>query len=102
MACASVATAVRAIRGIADTVILSGAMSHRGCALIAFCVPEAGFSWETAALRKACLERLPPRAIPDEFVFLPALPRLPSGKIDRMALRRDHMIEQTETDVAIS
>jgi acyl-coenzyme A synthetase/AMP-(fatty) acid ligase len=98
IACSEIAAALRAIDGIADAVVLSGAMSRRGRMLIAFCVPAASCEWQPAALRKACLGVLPSRAIPDEFLLLPELPRLASGKINRMALRRRHMTDEVLTD----
>jgi acyl-coenzyme A synthetase/AMP-(fatty) acid ligase len=98
VACAQVAAALRRITGIADAVVLGGAMSRRGRALIAFCVADPDTTCETKALRRACLELLQPRFIPDDFVFLPMLPRLPSGKHDRMALRRHPIFAQSDAD----
>jgi len=98
IACGDIAAALLSIPGIADAVVLAGAMSLRGRSLIAFCVPAADAHWDKASLRRACLTRLPPRAVPDVFVFLRALPRLPSGKPDRMGLRRLHDLEQVNHD----
>ena len=87
VACDDVAAALRGIPGIEEAVILGGEMTRRGRALIAFCVPATDALLDGAALRKACLRVLPSRAIPDEFVFLTDLPRLPSGKVDRVGLQ---------------
>jgi non-ribosomal peptide synthetase-like protein len=42
---------------------------------------------EVSALRSALAERLPPYMVPARFEALDAMPRLPSGKIDRKALK---------------
>ncbi len=54
--------------------------------LIAFYVPS-GAPPETKALRQALADKLPPYMVPARFEALPAMPRLPSGKIDRKALK---------------
>src|SRR5262249_19374191 len=52
--------------------------------LVAFVVCDAGADED--ALRTRLRTRLPDYMVPAAFVFLPALPRLPNGKIDRRRL----------------
>jgi len=59
----------------------------RGRGIVAFCTPREQASIEPERLRRICLETLPSYAVPDAIVVLPALPLLPSGKLDRRALR---------------
>ena len=56
--------------------------------LVAYVVPAAGGSLEAAALRRHLESTLPPALVPSLWVELPALPRTPSGKLDRGALPR--------------
>ncbi|WP_081801382.1 Pls/PosA family non-ribosomal peptide synthetase [Herminiimonas sp. CN] len=55
--------------------------------LIAFIVPENNTDVSTAALRQALGACLPPYMVPGQFVTLPEMPRLTSGKIDRKTLK---------------
>ena len=80
--------------------MLAGDMSRRGRALIAFCVPAEEGRWEPKSLRRACLEILPPAAVPDEILLLSQLPRLPNGKVDRQELRRRHAAGEKPDDAA--
>jgi amino acid adenylation domain-containing protein len=54
--------------------------------LVAYVVTAADDIPEPAALRDQLLQILPAYMIPNVFVFLKALPRAPTGKIDRAAL----------------
>jgi hypothetical protein len=53
--------------------------------LVAWVVPETPAS-TAAALRRGLAGRLPRSMVPASFVFLPALPLTPGGKLDRAAL----------------
>ena len=55
--------------------------------LVAFLVPERGAEIDKAALRQALAAQMPPYMVPGHFEFVPVLPRLTSGKVDRKALR---------------
>jgi non-ribosomal peptide synthetase-like protein len=54
--------------------------------LVAYIVPS-GEGLEAATLRHALAAHLPPYMVPGRYEFLPLMPRLTSGKIDRKALK---------------
>ena len=55
--------------------------------LVAYLVAEADVPPPPAALRRSLSTGLPPYMVPTRFEAIARLPRLPSGKIDRKALR---------------
>lgn len=74
----------RAVREVAVAVRPDEAGDQR---LIAYLVPQPGEQPPAAALlRRHLMERLPQYMVPSAFVNVPALPRTPSGKLDRKAL----------------
>ena len=67
--------------------------------LVAYLVPTAEASPPDAAtLRHAMAERLPPYMVPTHFEALAAMPRIPSGKIDRKALRAMPLAQRPAAD----
>jgi acyl-CoA synthetase (AMP-forming)/AMP-acid ligase II len=83
---ADVEAAVEKIPGVQHAVVVAAGEGRRGPRLAAACLVEAeGPSAE--ALRRRCFEVLPRYAVPDEVVTVDALPQLPSGKVDRRAVR---------------
>ncbi len=64
--------------------------------LVAYCVPRdhQGSQADVAALKSRLATLLPDYMLPQHIVMMPALPRLPNGKVDRAALPRP-------TDVAL-
>ena len=54
--------------------------------LVAYVVPEASPTPGVGELRHFLQQRLPEFMLPSIFVFLPALPQMPNGKIDKQAL----------------
>ena len=54
--------------------------------LAAYLVAQGTTAPSVAELRSALAQTLPDYMIPSAFVFLPALPRTPTGKVDRRAL----------------
>ena len=54
--------------------------------LAAYVVASEGATLDVAALSKRLSESLPDAMLPSDWEVLPALPRLPSGKVDRRAL----------------
>ncbi|MER7009351.1 amino acid adenylation domain-containing protein, partial [Dactylosporangium sp. NPDC000555] len=83
-----VEAAIAAVPGVAETVALvDGAPGGAARRLVAFVRPggEHG-ALDAAAVRAALRRRLPDYMVPAAFVFLDAMPRTPSGKLDRAAL----------------
>jgi len=79
-----VASAVRACSGVADASVVAVADELLGARLVAFVeAAEAALP----ELRRALRESLPPAKRPQRIVALEHLPRLPSGKVDLMALK---------------
>ncbi|MFY0524516.1 class I adenylate-forming enzyme family protein [Archangium gephyra] len=78
---------VERVPGVERAIAVLGGESLRGQRLVVFCVPRDGQPLEGDAVRTACFELLPAYAIPDEVRPLATLPLLPSGKVDRKALR---------------
>ena len=67
--------------------------------LVAYLVPtDAAQPPQPAVLRHALAERLPPYMVPAQFETLAAMPRIPSGKIDRKALRALPLAERPAAD----
>ncbi|OJH41610.1 hypothetical protein BON30_08660 [Cystobacter ferrugineus] len=80
-------SAVERVPGVERAIAVLGLEGFRGRRLIVFCVPREGQPLEPARVRTACLDLMPGYALPDEIRLLSALPLLPSGKVDRQALR---------------
>jgi acyl carrier protein len=57
-----------------------------GTQLVAYVVPEAGQSINTAELRASLANRLPEYMLPSQIIPLDAMPLTPNGKLDRAAL----------------
>lgn len=68
--------------------VVLGAPTLRGRALLAFVSGRAEHHLSADELVRLCQQRLPSFAVPDQLRVLPALPLLPSGKLDRQALLR--------------
>ncbi len=84
---ADVETAVERIEGVRRAVLVAAGESRRGPRLIAVCLPREGEAPEPEAVRRKCFELLPGYAVPDEVVIVDVMPQLPSGKVDRRAVR---------------
>src|SRR6202048_2679676 len=56
--------------------------------LVAYCVPQQSQKCSSEDLRNWVAGSLPEYMIPSVFVFMPALPHTPNGKVDRKALGR--------------
>ena len=74
--------------GVADAVVLAPEDPEREGErrLVAYVVPSVEPSPGLAELRAHLLKRVPAYMVPSAFVMLEALPRTPSGKVDRRAL----------------
>jgi acyl-CoA synthetase (AMP-forming)/AMP-acid ligase II len=85
---ADVEAAVERVEGVQRAVVVAAGESRRGSRLVAICLakPEAE-ELRADAVRRKCFELLPRYAVPDEVVIVDSLPQLPSGKVDRRAVR---------------
>ena len=72
--------------GVADVLVTGVDDAHWGQRLVAVVVPR-GEAPTLEALRDWCRERLPAAAAPRQLVLVGELPRLPSGKPDRLAVQ---------------
>jgi non-ribosomal peptide synthetase-like protein len=73
--------------------------------LVAYLVAASGTDPDAIAaplLRQALAERLPPYMVPSRFEYLPVMPRLTSGKIDRKALKALPLSTAPASDAAES
>ena len=78
--------ALLALPQVADAVVSTHAPSAQDVRLVAYVVTAVSQALQVSALREALRERLPDHMLPQHIVVLPALPRLPNGKINRGAL----------------
>ena len=83
------------IADVEDAVVLSVRMHDGESQLIAYLVGPQGSAHDTAAVRSAMAAALPVYMVPSLFIWLPRLPLLPNGKIDRSALTKLGMIENS-------
>jgi acyl-coenzyme A synthetase/AMP-(fatty) acid ligase len=82
---ADVESAVEKAGGVRRAVVVAAGETRRGPRLVAVCLGENGVRSE--AVRQRCFDLLPRYAVPDEVVIVESLPHLPSGKVDRRAVR---------------
>ncbi|MFC4588789.1 non-ribosomal peptide synthetase [Sphaerisporangium corydalis] len=81
---AEVAAAIRAVGFVADVFVTAEQVN--GPRLTAYVVPAEGSALDLVDLRGRLTATMPPAMIPTAFVELEALPSLPNGKVDRVAL----------------
>ena len=87
--------------GVGTTAVLlrkSGAADDDIDQLIAFYVPSGAAPPAVPNLRAGLATRLPAYMVPARFEALPAMPRLPSGKIDRKALKAQTLSSAAPTE----
>jgi acyl-CoA synthetase (AMP-forming)/AMP-acid ligase II len=85
---ADVESAVEKVEGVQRAVVVSAGETQRGARLVAVCLVEKnGQALTPDSVRRSCFGLLPRYAVPDEVVLVDALPHLPSGKVDRRAVR---------------
>jgi acyl-coenzyme A synthetase/AMP-(fatty) acid ligase len=73
-----------------DQVKEAAVVAHKdedGVRIRAFLVPKDGVSLGVIALKRFCAENLPSSMIPDDFKFLPQLPKTSTDKIDYQRLK---------------
>jgi acyl-CoA synthetase (AMP-forming)/AMP-acid ligase II len=83
---ADVEARLREVEGVEQAVVVAGAQGIRGRALVAFCVLARNVALTPGDVRERYAARAPAYSVPDSVRIIPALPQLPSGKIDRRAL----------------
>ncbi|MEM8778211.1 MAG: amino acid adenylation domain-containing protein [Cyanobacteria bacterium P01_G01_bin.49] len=71
---------------VRETVVLSHQDQLGSKYLVAYIVPEKQFTQTTAELRGFLQDKLPSYMVPLTFIWLKALPLLPSGKVNRQEL----------------
>ena len=86
---ASVASLLEQHPAIAEAEVVGVPDAEWGQRAVAVVVPDqVGAVLSLAILRSFVAERMPRYAAPRDLVVVNALPRLPSGKVDRLALQR--------------
>ncbi|MCU1242055.1 MAG: amino acid adenylation protein [Candidatus Acidoferrum typicum] len=70
--------------------------------LVAYCVPQESQKCSSEDLRNWVAASLPEYMIPSIFVFMPALPHTPNGKVDRKALVRLDALNLPEQNLFIA
>lgn len=85
---AEVERALCQLPGVERAGVVLGTATLRGRSLLAFVSGSAEPDLSPDELLRLCQQRLPSFAVPDQLRVLPALPLLPSGKLDRQALLR--------------
>jgi acyl-coenzyme A synthetase/AMP-(fatty) acid ligase len=83
---ADLEAALRDLDGIDDAGVAIGPEGIRGRMLVGYCAVRPGGERSEAQLRAELATRVPPFAVPERIRAVPALPRLPNGKIDRATL----------------
>jgi aspartate racemase len=79
--------ALVAIPIVAEAAVTATRDASGARSLVAYVVPAEADGGTIAALRAELSRRLPEHMVPSRFVLVDELPRLPSGKVDRAALR---------------
>jgi acyl-CoA synthetase (AMP-forming)/AMP-acid ligase II len=75
--------------GVADAVVVGAADTLLGQVVVAHVVAVPGAELDLRALRRHCRDRLEASKVPRTLVPHQELPRLPSGKVDRVRLAGD-------------
>ena len=83
-----VENAIYGLEGIGEVAVIPVADHILGQAIKAFVVPRNGFVLSEKDVLKHCKKELEEFAIPKYVEFRDVLPKNPSGKIDKLALRR--------------
>jgi O-succinylbenzoic acid--CoA ligase len=84
----AVAAVLAAHPRVAEVVVTGVPDEHWGQRVVAVVVGRGGEAPTLAELQRFCADRLPPAAAPRALVLVDELPRLPSGKPDRLAVQR--------------
>ncbi len=95
---AEIESALVALPGIRVAVVQAEARPELETELVAWIVPDPGFTPRRGTLRDQLAEYLPKHLIPARFIVIPNLPLTPGGKVDRPALTRTRAGELTPGD----
>lgn len=71
---------------VAESAVLVRERSSGDARLVAYVVKKPGAETNASELRASVRDFLPAYMVPQDFIMLDALPRLPNGKLDRKAL----------------
>ncbi|HZU33407.1 MAG TPA: amino acid adenylation domain-containing protein, partial [Candidatus Angelobacter sp.] len=93
-------SALRALPGITDGVVVIKDEERRGREIIAFVAARNPSAIDPAALRSKLHESLPSHMLPAAIIVLRELPLTPSGKVDRLELSR-RPIEERRADTLV-
>lgn len=88
-------SALKACDGVSAAAAYLWELSPEDVRLVACCIPAAGGSLETMAIRKALRETLPSYMMPQYFVAVDEIPLSPAGKVHRKSLPRPEVRETT-------
>ncbi|WP_424211350.1 amino acid adenylation domain-containing protein [Streptomyces sp. BI20] len=81
-----VETHIARLDGVAEVVVVTVEHGPGDTRLIAYVAPAEGAAPDPAAIRAEVARTLPYYMVPSALLVLPALPRLPNGKVDRRSL----------------
>lgn len=85
---ADLEAALERVDGVQRAVVVAVGETRRGSRLIGVCQADRTRpAPQPDAVRQSCGQLLPRYAVPDEVMIVDVLPQLPSGKIDRRAVR---------------
>jgi acyl-coenzyme A synthetase/AMP-(fatty) acid ligase/acyl carrier protein len=87
---------------IRECVVAAQQDQPSGSRLVAYCVPHESRKPSPEELRNWVEASLPEYMIPSVFVFMPALPHTPNGKVDRKALVRLDALSLPEQNLFIA
>jgi len=78
--------AIASMQGIIAVSVVAKGVFQFGVGIVAYCVLARESTLTESIVRAMCFDLLPKRAVPDRIYFLPNLPLLPNGKVDRNKL----------------
>ena len=87
-----VVASLNRVPSVSTSIVSVYDVESEGPSLVAHIVPSNGVRLTDDDLRASLASRLPEYMIPRFFVFVPSLPLLPNGKIDRASLPAPHVV----------
>jgi acyl-coenzyme A synthetase/AMP-(fatty) acid ligase len=83
---ADIEARLRELGDVEEAAVAAGPEDIRGRALVAFCVMKRSSNISAQQLRGQHAQQAPAFAVPDAIRIVDALPKLPSGKLDRQSI----------------